>query len=65
MEILDQSELEASVRISETEARLLSMAVDYYKTSMGSGSPLVAGLSERLKEISEEFDGIMAQAERS
>ncbi len=65
MDILDQSELAASVRISDTEARLLSMAVDYYQTSMGSGSPLVAGLSERLREISEEFDGIIDPAGRS
>ncbi len=64
MEVLDQSELAASVKISETEARLLSMAVDYYKSSMGSGSPLVAGLAERLKEISEEFDEVIARGER-
>ena len=64
MEVLDQSELAASVKISETEARLLSMAVDYYKNSMGSGSPLVAGLSERLKEISQDFDDVLSRAER-
>jgi hypothetical protein len=64
MDVLDQSELAASVRISETEVRLLSMAVDYYRDAMGSGSPLVAGLCERLKKISEDFDGIMETAER-
>jgi hypothetical protein len=63
MDILDQSELAASVRISETEARLLSMAVDYYRDAMSSGSPLVAGLSQRLREISEEFDDIMQSAD--
>ena len=64
MEVLDQSEVAASVKISESEARLLSMAVDYYKSSMGASSAVVAGLSERLHEISAEFDGIMEQVER-
>jgi hypothetical protein len=64
MEVLDQSGVAASVKISETEARLLSMAVDYYKSSMGSDSPLVAGLSERLKEISDEFNEVIARGER-
>ncbi len=64
MEVLDQSELAASVKISETEARLLSMAVDYYKNAMGAGSPLVTGLAERLHEISDEFDGQMKRLER-
>ncbi len=63
MEVIDQSELSASVKISETEARLLSMAVDYYQSAMDSGSPLVAGLSDRLKEISDEFDEVMKQLE--
>ena len=35
MEVLDQSELAASVKISETEARLLSMAVDYVRSPQG------------------------------
>ena len=64
MEVLDQSEVAASVKISESEARLLSMAVDYYRSSMGTSSAVVAGLSERLHEISAEFDGIMEQVER-
>ncbi len=61
MELLDRSEVAASVRISETEARLLSMAVEYYRSAMGAESPLVAGLSERLREIADEFDGVMAR----
>ena len=59
MEVLDQSEISASVVITDTEARLLSLAVDYWKGAMDSGSPLVADLSERLREISADFDAVL------
>ena len=59
MEVLRQSEISAAVQISETEAKLLSLAVDYWKGAMESGSPLVADLSERLREISADFDAAL------
>jgi hypothetical protein len=59
MEVLKQSEISASVLISETEAKLLSLAVDYWKGAMESGSPLVADLSERLREITSDFDAAL------
>jgi hypothetical protein len=59
MEVLKQSEISAAVQISETEAKLLSLAVDYWQGAMESGSPLVADLSERLREISADFDAAL------
>jgi hypothetical protein len=59
MEVLRQSEISAAVQISETEAKLLSLAVDYWQGAMESGSPLVADLSERLREITADFDAAL------
>ena len=59
MEVIKQSETEASVQISEFEAKLLSMAMEYWEESMESGSPVVAGLSDRLREISQDFDALI------
>ncbi len=59
MEVLKQSEISAAVLISETEAKLLSLAVDYWQGAMESGSPLVADLSERLREITSDFDAAL------
>ena len=56
MEVLKQSEISAAVLISETEAKLLSLAVEYWQDAMDTGSPLVADLSDRLREIAAEFD---------
>lgn len=65
MEIIKQSELSAAVKISETEAKLLSLAVEYWKDAMDTGSPLVADLSERLREISHDFDVIIEGADKT
>jgi len=59
MEVLKQSEIAASVLISETEAKLLSLAVEYWQDAMDTGSPVVADLSERLKEIAADFDAAL------
>jgi hypothetical protein len=59
MEVLKQSEISASVLISETEAKLLSLAVEYWQDAMDTGSPLVADLSERLRKISSDFDSVL------
>ena len=59
MEVLKQSEISAAVLISETEAKLLSLAVEYWQSAMDTGSPVVADLSERLREISEDFDSVL------
>jgi hypothetical protein len=64
MEVLKQSEISASVLISETEAKLLSLAVDYWKGAMESGSPLVSDLSERLREITSDFDAALDTSAR-
>jgi hypothetical protein len=45
MEVLKQSEISASVLISETEAKLLSLAMEYWQGAMDTGSPVVADLS--------------------
>jgi hypothetical protein len=59
MEVLEQSEIAAAVRLSETEARVLSMAMQYWQDAMETGSPLVADLTERLRAISADFDEVM------
>ncbi len=59
MEVLKQSEISASILISETEAKLLSLAVEYWQGAMDTGSPVVADLSDRLREISEDFDALL------
>ncbi len=64
MEVLKQSEISASVLISETEAKLLSLAVNYWKGAMETGSPVVADLSDRLQEITDNFDKVMEDATR-
>ena len=64
MEVLKQSEISAAVKISETEAKLLSLAMEYWKTAMDTGSPLVADLSTRLREISQDFENVIEDAER-
>ncbi len=64
MEVLKQSEISASVLISETEAKLLSLAVDYWKGAMETGSPVVADLSDRLQEITMAFDAALDQSHR-
>lgn len=60
MEILEQSEVAASVVLSETEAKVLAMAVGYWKDAMHTDSPMVSGLTERLEAITAEFDAVMA-----
>jgi hypothetical protein len=64
MEVLKQSEISAAVKISETEAKLLSLAMEYWKNAMDTGSPLVADLSTRLREISQDFENVIEDAER-
>lgn len=64
MEVLKKSDVSAAVQISETEARLLSLAVDYWKDAMDSGSPLVADLSTRLREISQDFENVLEDSDR-
>ena len=59
MEVLKQSEISASVLISETEAKLLSLAVEFWQGAMDTGSPVVADLSLRLREISADFDSAL------
>lgn len=59
MQVLKQSGISASVQISETEARLLSLAVEYWQGAMDTNSPLVAGLTQRLREISADFDAAL------
>ena len=59
MEVIDQSPGSAAVQISEVEAKLLSLAVEYWESSMGTGSPLVADLSDRLRDITRDFDALI------
>lgn len=59
MEVLKQSEISASVLISETEAKLLSLAVEYWQGAMDTGSPVVEDLSLRLREITADFDATL------
>jgi len=59
MEVLKQSEISASVLISETEAKLLSLAVEFWQDAMDTGSPVVDDLSRRLREISSDFDATL------
>lgn len=63
MEILEQSAVTANVVLSETEAKVLSMAVDYWKNAMDTNSPLVSGLTERLQAITDEFDAVLCSKE--
>ena len=64
MEVLKQSEISASVLISETEAKLLSLAVEYWQDAMDTGSPVVEDLSRRLREISADFDATLERGTR-
>jgi hypothetical protein len=63
MEILEQSAVAANVVLSETEAKVLSMAVGYWKEAMDTNSPLVSGLTERLQAITDEFDAVLGDEE--
>ena len=63
VEVIKQSEMAASIQISETEAKLLSMAVDYWKGAMSYDSPLAVDLSDRLRDITADFDAVMERAE--
>ena len=65
MEILKQSEVNAAVQISEVEAKLLSLAMEYWEQTMDTGSPVVAGLSDRLREITRDFDTLMGDLEET
>ena len=60
MEVLEQSEVSAAVRVSETEAKVLSLAMRYWQDAMEADSPLVDDLSERLQKISSDFDVILS-----
>lgn len=60
MEVLEQSGVSAAVRLSETEAKLLSLAMCYWQDAMEADSPLVEGLSERLLQISNDFDVVLS-----
>ena len=60
MEVLEQSEVSAAVRVSETEAKVLSLALRYWQDAMEADSPLVDDLSERLQKISNDFDVILS-----
>jgi hypothetical protein len=62
MEVLEQSEVAADVRVSETEARVLFLAMRYWEEAMDTGSPLVEDLSTRLEKISAEFDAVLEKA---
>ena len=64
MEVIEQSEVSADVRVSETEAKILSLAIRYWKDAMDTGSPLVADLSERLAKINADFDEVMAGTQK-
>ncbi len=59
MEVLEQSEVSAAVRVSETEAKVLALAMRYWQDAMETDSPLVDNLSERLKKINDDFDVIL------
>ena len=59
MEVIEQSEITAAVRMSETEAKILFLAMRYWQDAMDTGSPLVDDLSERLGKITADFDTIL------
>ena len=59
MEILEQSPKSAAVEISEVEAKLLSLALEYWEGTMDTGSPVVADLSDRLRDITRDFNALM------
>ena len=63
MEVLEQSAVSAEVRLSETEATVLALAMRYWRDAMDANSPIVEGLSERLQQITEDFDSVMASVE--
>ena len=63
VEVLEQTESSAEVRMTETETRLLSLAMRYWRGRMNPESPLVDDLSERLQKITAEFDAEMEAAE--
>lgn len=64
MEVIEQSAVAAKVRMTETETRLLSLAVRYWQGRMNPDSALVDDLSERLQKITAQFDAGMEAAER-
>ena len=63
MEVIEQSEFSAEVRMTETETRLLSLAMRYWRGRMNPESPLVDDLSDRLQRITAGFDAEMEAAE--
>jgi hypothetical protein len=60
MDVLEQSGVSAAVRMSETEAKLLSLAMRYWQDAMAADSPLVEDLAERLLQISNDFDAVLS-----
>ena len=64
MDLLEQSEFSAAVRVSETEAKVLSLAMQYWLEAMDPGSPLVDDLSERLQQITADFDALFEKSPR-
>lgn len=62
MEILEQSEISAAVRMSETEAKVLTLAMRYWQNAMATNNPLVEDLSEQLEEITQDFDAVLTAA---
>jgi hypothetical protein len=64
MEVLKQSETSAAALISETEARLLSLPVEYRQGAMDTGSPLAADLSDRLGESTVDFDQTLSPSKK-
>jgi len=62
MEVIEQSEISASVKVSETEAKVLFLAMRYWQDAMDTGSPLVEDLSLRLEKITADFDAVLEQA---
>ena len=63
VEVIEQSAVSADVRMTETETRLLALAMSYWQDAMNAESPVVDDLSERLQRISADFDALLAYSE--
>jgi hypothetical protein len=63
VEVIEQSAVSADVRMTETETRLLALAMSYWQGAMNAESPVVDDLSERLQSISADFDALLSYSE--
>ena len=62
MEVREQPDIPAYVRVNEEEARMLFLAVKCWQDAMNNRGPVAEGISRRLERIIAEFDLVFGRS---